>query len=102
MEFVPVLILAVMVKKILDWLRVLVPDDIEAKVMIPLAWLVGIGVALLFSASDELASGITIWGEHTLATADIALVVVYGFAVGSGGGIIHDAVKPNTPPYDGN
>lgn len=101
MEFVPFLVLAVMVKKIIDWLRVLIPDNLEARVLVPLAWIIGIGVALLFSASPSLAANITIWSDHTLATADVGLVIVYGFAIGSGAGIVHDAVKPNTPPHDG-
>lgn len=100
MDFAPFLILAAMNKKILDWFRVMIPDHIEAKVLIPVSWVIGIALALLFSFSPSLASDITIWGEHTLASADIVLVVVYGFALASAGGVIHDAVKPSTPPHD--
>lgn len=101
MEFVPFIVLAAMVKKIIDWLRVLIPDNYEAKVLIPASWLVGIAVAFLFSTSETLAGEIVIWGEHTLAGADAALVAVYGFAVASAGGVVHDWVKPTTPPHDG-
>jgi hypothetical protein len=100
-EFVPFLALAVMNKKIIDWFRVMIPDHIEAKVLIPVSWLVGIALAFLFSVSDALADQIVIWGENTLGTADPALVAVYGFAVASAGGVIHDQVKPTTPPHDG-
>lgn len=101
MEFVPFVILALMIKKIIDWIRVLMPDHYEAKLLIPASWCVGIIVALLFSASPALAADIVIWGEHTLANADVALVVVYGFALASGAGVVHDITKPNTPPHDG-
>lgn len=100
MEFVPFVILALMVKKIIDWLRVLIPDHYEPKVLIPASWLVGIGVAFLFSASPALSDAIVIWGDETLSSADPALVAVYGFAVASFGGVVHDFVKPNTPPHD--
>lgn len=101
MEFVPILVLAALVKKTIDWLRVMIPDNIEAKVLIPLSGVVGILYALLFSASPELAGRIEIWSEQTLARASIALVVVYGLSVGALGGVIHDFVKPSTPPHDG-
>lgn len=100
MDFVPFLILLAINKKVMDWFRSILPDKWEAKVLIPIGWVIGIGLALIFSASPELAGDITIWGEHTLASASIWLVVVYGLAIGSGAGIIHDAVKPTTPPHD--
>lgn len=102
MEFVPFLVLAAMNKKVIDWARTLIADDLEAKVLIPVSWAVGVALAFLFSLSDALANEIVIWSEHTLGTADPALVAVYGFAVASAGGVIHDAVKPNTPPHDGD
>lgn len=101
MEFVPLLALAALVKKTIDWFRTILPDHIEAKVLIPISMAVGVVFALLFSASEALAAGITIWGDQTLATADIALVIVYGLTIGSVGGILHDFAKPTTPPHDG-
>jgi hypothetical protein len=100
MEFVPALVLAVLLKKVIDWLRVMLPDHIEERVLIPASWVVGIGMALLFSTSEALAGGIEIWSGQTLADADIALVIVYGWAVAALGGVIHDFVKPSTPPHD--
>jgi 4-hydroxybenzoate polyprenyltransferase len=101
MDFVPFLILLTLNKKLMDWLRVMIPDRWEAKVLIPLSCVVGVLLAFLFSASPELAAGIDIWSGHTLASASSALVVVYGLAIGTGSGVLHDAVKPHTPPHDG-
>ena len=90
MDFVPFVILSLMVTKIIDWLLALIPDDIEAKLLLPVSWAVGVGIALLFSASPELSSAITIWGDNTLSAASIPLVIVYGFAVGTGANMLHD------------
>lgn len=101
MEFVPLIVLAALVKKTIDWLRVLIPDNIEAKLLIPLSMAIGVAYAFLFAAGDDLAAGITIWGDNTLATASEALIVVYGLSLGAVGGVLHDWVKPTTPPHDG-
>lgn len=101
MEFVPLLVLGALVKKTIDWLRVLIPDDIEAKILIPLSGLIGVIMVFLFSLSPELSGKIEIWSGQSLARASIALVVVYGLGVGMGiAGVLHDFVKPHTPPHD--
>lgn len=100
MEFVPLLVLAALNKKVIDWIRVLLPDPLEAKVLIPISWVVGMLLALTFSASPALAGRIDIWPGQTLANADIFLVLVYGVALASLGGVIHDITKPNAPPHD--
>lgn len=100
MEFVPLLVLAALNKKILDWVRVLLPDPLEAKVLIPVSWVVGMLLALAFSASPALAGRIDIWPGQTLADADIFLVLIYGLALASLGGVIHDVTKPRTIPMD--
>lgn len=102
MEFVPLLVLAALVKKTIDWARVLIPDNVEAKILIPLSMAVGVAYSFLFSLSPELAGRIEIWSEQNLASASTALVIVYGLAIGSVGGVLHDFVKPNTPPHDGS
>jgi hypothetical protein len=101
MDFVPVLMLAALVKKTIDWARVVLPQELQAKFLIPLSALVGVAYSALFSLSPELAGEVKIWSEQTLADASAALVVVYGLAVGTLGSVIHDLVKPNTPPHDG-
>lgn len=100
MEFVPFVVLTLILKKVIDWLRVLLPDDIETRVLIPASWVVGVALAFLFASSELLAGGIEIWSGVTLADADVALVIVYGLAVGCGAGVLHDLAKPRTPPHD--
>lgn len=99
-DFTPLLVFGVMNKKVIDWFRVLLPDPLEAKILIPISWAVGVGLSLLFSASPTLAAGINIWGGMTLASADIFAVIIYGIAFANVGGVIHDFTKPNTPPHD--
>jgi hypothetical protein len=101
MEFVPFLALAAINKKLIDWVRVLLPDSLEAKVLIPVSAVVGALIALAFAASESLSSGILIWSDVSLATADTMAVTIYGVAFGLTGGVLHDAVKPHTPPHDG-
>lgn len=93
MDFVPFVILALMVTKLIDWVLDLIPDEVEGKILLPVSWLVGIGVVVLFSLSNELAEAITVWGDHTLASASLPLLLVYGFAVGTGSNVIHDVAK---------
>lgn len=105
MDFVPFLALGLLLKKIIDWIRVVIPDHIEAKVLIPFSMVLGAGLALLFSASDALGNAITIFTdksgfEYTLGNADIYMVIVFGLFVGAAGGVIHDITKPSTPPHD--
>lgn len=102
MEFVPFIVLAMINKKVIDWMRVMIPDQFEAKTLIPLSAILGAVLALAFAASETLAAGIEIWSGATLATADTMAVIIYGVAFGLGGGVLHDAVKPNTPPHDGD
>lgn len=97
MDFVPFIILALMVTKLIDWVLDLIPDDVEGKFILPISWAVGVGIVTLFSLSSELASAITIWGEHTLENASLPLLLVYGFAVGTGSNVVHDATsRPET------
>ncbi len=97
MDFVPLLALAVLVKKTIDYVRVLVPQELHAKVLLPVSLAVGVGYALLFSASNDLSRKIDIWSDQTLATADLGLVIVYGLVLGAAGGVLHDAVKSRSP-----
>lgn len=105
MEFVPLLALGLLLKKIIDWVRVVIPTEYHAKVLIPVSLALGVALALLFSASDALGGSVTIFThadgtEYTLGNADVYLVIVFGLFVGAGAGVLHDVVKPTTPPHD--
>jgi hypothetical protein len=100
-DFVPFIVFAAINKKVIDWVRVLLPDHLEAKVLIPVSAVLGALLAFAFAASETLAGGIAIWSGSTLADADGMAVAIYGVAFGLGGGVLHDAVKPHTPPHDG-
>lgn len=105
MEFVPLLALAFLLKKVIDWFRVILPDHYEAKVLIPLSMGLGAILALLFSASEALGNAVTIFTSedgtiYTLGNADIYMVIVFGLFVGATSGVIHDFTKPTTPPHD--
>ena len=105
MEFVPLLALALLLKKIMDWVREVMPDRFEAKTLIPISMILGTALSLLFSASEALGNAITIFTGvdgtvYTLGSADVYLVVVYGLFVGAVGGAAHDFLKPTTPPHD--
>lgn len=93
MDFVPFVILSLMVTKLIDWILELIPDRFEPKILLPISWAVGAAVVLLFSLSPELAGEVTVWGDHNLSTASIGLVLVYGFAVGTGSNVVHDATS---------
>jgi uncharacterized membrane protein YeiH len=98
---VPIIALGFLIKKTMDWIRIVVPQTWHATFLIPLSFAIGIGYALLFSASDILAANIEVLDGVTLADADVILVIVYGILSGAAGGVIHDFVKPTTPPHDG-
>lgn len=89
----PALVLAFIEKKIIDWLRTVIPDQYEAKVLIPVAWVLGVLGAWALSTSATVAGGIIVWEDVPLYHADAVVIFVYGFVVGSGAGVIHDALK---------
>lgn len=92
MEFVPLLALPFLINKILDWVREILPDRLEAKVVIPISWALGVVLTFAFALSD--------WGSEMMvgdkAFADINPVslVIVGLVIGASAGIISD-FKPN-------
>jgi hypothetical protein len=88
----PAALLAFVINKVMDWLKDLVPDRLEARVLNPLSWLVGIGAVLLFSQTDY-ASSFEV-GNHTLANVNIFTLCVIGFMSGAAAGVLND-IKPN-------
>lgn len=92
MTFVPMLALVFLVNKLVDWLRELVPDRLEPKVLIPLSWASGALVTYLFS--------LTVWAKETgvgdlaLSDLDVIATLLVGVLIGAGGSVLND-LKPN-------
>lgn len=93
MEFTPYIVLTVILKWIIDYAKMLLPDgQLEDKVTPLVALVAGIGLAFLFSA-DDIGGGIQIWSEVTLASASWQLIVAYGLALAAGAGVISNAIS---------
>ena len=93
MEFTPYIILTVILKWIIDYAKMLLPDGaIEDKVTPLVSLVAGVGLAALFSA-DDIGEGIQIWSDVTLATASWQLVLAYGLALAAGAGVISNAIS---------
>ena len=92
MTFVPLLALVFLINKVVDWVRELVPDRLEPKILIPLSWLVGALVTYAFS--------LTVWasevgiGDKSLGDLDVVAVLILGAILGAGGSVLND-LKPN-------
>lgn len=92
MTFAPLLMLVFLINKFVDWMRELIPDRLEPKVLIPLSWATGAALTYAFS--------LTVWaeeikiGERTLASLDVVAVIVLGCILGAGGSVLND-LKPN-------
>lgn len=99
--FGPALALGFVLRHVLDWLRTLIPDNYEARVLIPVTWVLGVLGAWALSTSEYLGTKIEVLPGLPLFHADPVAVGLYGFAVAATAAIFHDAVKPNTPPHDG-
>lgn len=93
MEFTPYIVLTVILKWIIDYAKMLLPDGVLEDKATPLVALVGaIGLAFLFSA-DDIGRGITVWGDTTLNVASWQLVVAYGLSLAAGAGVLANAIS---------
>ena len=92
MEFFgPVLLLVFLVNKTVDWLRDLIPDPLEGKVLIPVS--MGIGAAYTFAFSATEWAPVMGVGDMTLADLNVVAVLLAGAGVGAGGSVLND-LKP--------
>lgn len=92
MEFVPLIALPFLINKILDWVRSILPDTIEAKVVIPVSWALGIVGAFVLAGSDWGAE--TMVGDKAFANINNVSLVMVGLVMGAAAGIVSD-FKPN-------
>lgn len=92
MEFVPLIALPFLINKILDWVRSILPDTIEAKVLIPISWMLGVAAAFVLAGSDWGAE--TKVGDKAFADINNISLVLVGLVIGAAAGIVSD-FKPN-------
>lgn len=99
MDFVPLLALIAVNKKVVDFLKELLPNDIQNRLVQLIAWAVAVGLAFLFANSD-FGDGINVWDGKTLAALNAFGVICYGLAIGSGAGVLTDAIRRRNPQPD--
>jgi hypothetical protein len=91
MEFVPLLLMASIVKKGVDFVKYAISADVNAVVTQLVAWAVGIGLAFL-AANSDWAEDINVNGQALALLNGWSLVLV-GVAIASLAGFGWDAVK---------
>lgn len=98
MEFVPILVLAATVKKVVDLAAYVRAGQSAPALKQLLAWLAGILVTML-AAHTAWADGLN-FGDMDLGDLGIASQILAGIALGSSASLAHDAVTPVTaaPP----
>lgn len=90
-EFVPMLALLALVKKLVDFSKYVTNKDLNGALTQIWSWLVGIAVVWVFSETSW-ADQIVVGGV-SLAGASFAVIVVVGLTVGSAGSVLTDVVK---------
>lgn len=97
----PAIALGFVLRHVVDWLRTVLPTPAQAKLLIPMTWLLGIAGAWALSTSEYLGTHIAVFPDLPLYHADAVAVGLYGFVVAATAAVFHDQVKPFTPPHDG-
>ncbi len=94
---IAVALLAATVKTVTDFPAYIAAKQWSAVIKQLLAWAVGVGGAFALAASD-LADGIQATDTVSLGTANHWTVAIFGFAVASGGSLVHNYLqaKDNT------
>lgn len=91
MEFVPLLVMSALVKKIVDFTKYSANGDINAMVTQVVGWLAGIAVAFL-AAKSNYGDGIVVNGQ-TLGSLNPASLIFVGFNLASAAGVTWDIIK---------
>jgi NADH:ubiquinone oxidoreductase subunit F (NADH-binding) len=106
MEFVAMAVLIATVKNLIDLARRATGGDGRGALTQVLSYLVGFGVAALFSTTAYAAE--LDFGGITLADANVGTLAVIGLALGSSAGVVKDVFKAvdntqseSTPPLGG-
>ncbi len=95
MEFVPILAMAAISLKIVDFFRYARAGDSTGVLTQIVAWVVGFVIVLL-AAQTDWADGIAV-GDMSLATLNIWSLLFVGLAAGSGASFFKDAYKAIDP-----
>jgi hypothetical protein len=99
MTFVPFLVMVALNKKLVDFVKELLPNDLANKTIQAIAWAVGIGLAFAFAWSD-FGSMIPVVQGRTLDQLDAWAVAtptrhpMARCSHGGGGSGRHDAADP--------
>lgn len=91
MEFIPVVAMAALTLKIVDFLRYCRAADLNGILTQLAAWIAGVVVVLLVAQTDW-ADGIGI-GDMDLGTLSFWSLVFYGLSAGSGASFVKDSLK---------
>ena len=88
MEFVPVVVLAALVLKFTDWLKLVSAKDWNAVITQLTAWAAGVGGVALVAQTD-FASAVPV-GDFTLATLNGWSLIVAGLSLASTASVGYD------------
>lgn len=91
MEFLPVVAMAALTLKVVDFLRYLRAADINGVMTQLTAWVAGVAVVLLVAQTDW-ADGIAV-GDMNLHTLGFWSLLFYGLSAGSGASFVKDTLK---------
>lgn len=91
MEFLPVLAMAALTLKVVDFLRYLRAGDMNGVFTQLAAWLAGVIVVLLVAQTDW-ADGIGV-GDMSLGTINFWSLIFYGLSAGSAASTVKDGFK---------
>ncbi len=91
MEFIPVVAMATLIFKLVDFLRYCKAADVNGITTQLASWVAGVLVVLLVAQTDW-AAGISV-GDMNLATLGFWSLVFYGLSVGSAASLAKDTLK---------
>lgn len=91
MDFVPVLAMAALTLKVVDFLRYCRAADVNGVFTQLAAWIAGVIVVLLVAHTDW-ADGIAV-GDMTLGTINVWSLIFYGLSAGSAASFVKDSLK---------
>lgn len=86
----PAAMMALLVTKVTDWVKSLIPENDGTRFLVPLSMFIAVLFALAFGQAPELANHIEILDGLTLADAGPVARVLWGACIGAGAGTVYD------------